>query len=485
MDSGSEARPSKVALAPLFPSEALVATKSGVFSADLNEDASNYRFNILLTDMAFRLLPKIDAMRLAEPLAPNRDSEAALAIYRLALQRAHHLILQDLPGELQDPRLSSSRSEETPSKPGSAEELPGEQVLDAGVHRLSTGDEAYCRLFLAAVRRLSTEQLQRLAKSLLPWLSSLAENEHSVSVVLFVVDRVPDLRQACEDLCLQLVYKDELPKPAQKILSRLLHSETYSFKVLKLAVSRLSQSKHNSPELISIVIDASNNLGDHVSFDLIHPLLCNALSGPLETESLRLLNLVVGKAAAADLTPIGDRLAPNISGLIDHPVGYQAVIQLIRSEHQGTLSAFEHICKESPVHLFVKKTRKIVFHAYLSLEESPRQTTTLTGVFFAVRRTRSDLRYLLKKEISVCLLVALLCKLGWRIQTHLADLRLRVESICKADPEVSSNPFSSQLLSCLSTLLALGRAAHHQLPAPNATEHQVQTHKYSAYHRTL
>ena len=138
---------------------------------------------------------------------------------------------------------------------------------------------------------------------------------------------------------------------------------------------------------------------------------------------------------------------------------------------------FEDICKESPVHLFVKKTRKIVFHAYLSLEDTQRQTSTLLSIFFAVRRTRSDLRYLLKKEISVCLLIALLCKLGMRIQSHLADLRLRVQSICQADPEISSNTFSSQLLSCLSKLLKQSRTLNDQVPAPYATEHQVQTYE--------
>ena len=477
MDSGSEVLPSKVTQTSVFRIDPASAPKAEVFSVDLNEDASNYRFNIMLRDELFRRLLNIDMQRPElGPRASDRAS-ATLTVYQEALQRAHHLILQDPPEDsVLTLRSASSLSKERSSEVHPREELSEEQVFTDGALRLSASDEAYCRLFLSAVSKLSIDQLQRLAKCLIPWLSTFAVNEHSASVVIFAIERVPEARQACEDLCLRLIYKDELPKPAKKILSRLLQSESYSYKVLKLAISRLGQSKHSSQELISVVIDATHNLGDQISFELIHPLLYNILARPVDIEGIQLLNLVVEKAAATDLEAIGDRLAPNITCLIDHPIGYQTVSKLIRSKHQGTLSAFENLCKESPVHLFVKKTRKIVFHAYISLEESPRQITTLTGVFFAVRRTRSDLRYLLKKEISVCLLLALICKLGSRIQAHLADLRLRLESICQADAEISSNTFSSQLLSCLSKLVIQHRTPNHQVPAPNATEHQVQTH---------
>jgi hypothetical protein len=477
MDSGSEVRPSKLTRTSVFRLEAATALKAGIFSVDINEHASNYRFNIVLRHEVFRRLPNIDMLQPELGLQAFDRTSAALAIYQEALQRAHRLILQDPPEEsIPGLRSTSSCSKELSPDSLSIEELSEKELFGEGALRLCASDEAYSRLFLSSVSKFSDDQLQRLAKRLNPWLSTFATLEHCAPVVIFAIDRVPEARQACEDLCLRLIYKDGLAKAAKQILSRLLQSQSYSFKVLKLAISRLSQCKLSSQELISVVTDATQNLGDQISFELIYPLLYNILARPVDIEGIQLLNLVVDRVAAADLGPIGDRLTPNISSLIDHPVGYQTVLKLIRSKHQGTLSAFEFLCKESPVHLFVKKTRKIVFHAYLSLEESQRQITTLTGVFFAVRRTRSDLRYLLKKEISVCLLLALLCKLGSRIEAHFADLRLRVESICQADPEISTNTFSSQLLSCLSKLGTQSRIPNYQVTAPNATEHQVQTH---------
>ena len=478
MDSGYEVRLSKVTSTSVLRIETVFSAKAAIFSMNLNEDSSNYRFNILLRDEIFRRLPNLDILKTeTDTLVSNRHS-AILTVLQEALHKAHQLILQDLPTESEAaPRSECSHSQELPSAADPSEELSEEQVFGEGAYRLCTQDEASSKLFLATICKFSEDQLQRLAKCLIPWLSTLLPNKHSVPIVKFAVCRVPELRQACEDLCLKLIYKDALSPSTREILKRLLQSKRYSYQVLKLSISKLGHLKHSSKELIGVIKDATQNINEHISFQLINPLLFNILSKSNEVETIQLLNLVVDKACVTDLVAIGDMVAPNILILIDHPIGYQTVTKLIRSKHQGTLSTFEDICKESPVHLFVKKTRKIVFHAYLSLEDTQRQTSTLLSIFFAVRRTRSDLRYLLKKEISVCLLIALLCKLGMRIQSHLADLRLRVQSICQADPEISSNTFSSQLLSCLSKLLKQSRTLNDQVPAPYATEHQVQTYE--------
>ena len=156
-----------------------------------------------------------------------------------------------------------------------------------------------------------------------------------------------------------------------------------------------------------------------------------------------LLNLV-RRSSKQILQDLGATLRPHLPWLVDHEVGYQVVKLLIQKNDLPTVEALVQIGTDSPVQFFVKKYRKVLFLQYLL--SGNRNGAFFQTLIHSIKKNRSDIRYLLKKEESCLILHALLHHLIETNPQIVSDALARIINIQASDPLISDQAFVRELI---------------------------------------
>ena len=176
--------------------------------------------------------------------------------------------------------------------------------------------------------------------------------------------------------------------------------------------------------------------------------LNSVCEGAFNNSTLSLLRSLIRSSSAPRLSSLAKIIEQNIKTIIDKPAGFQAIHSLLqKTTEPGIVSIYEEFCKQFPIQLFVRKYRKILFLTYLQLGFPGEDL--IDFMIDHLLKKRSNLRYVLKKEDSVWLLLAVVCRSKTIRETQIVDLRSLILKITQTDASLMTTANIRALLDCL------------------------------------
>ena len=170
-----------------------------------------------------------------------------------------------------------------------------------------------------------------------------------------------------------------------------------------------------------------------------------------EALMITLLINLVRRASKQILSDVGANILPHMHWLADHEVGYQVILLLIEKNELQTVESLVQIGRESPVQFFVKKYRKVLFLQYLL--SGNRNIAFFQTLIRFIKKNRSDIRYLLKKEESCLILQAVLRHLIESDPQLVDEALIRIINIQASDPTIGDQAFVQRLIHDFELLL--------------------------------
>ena len=228
-------------------------------------------------------------------------------------------------------------------------------------------------------------------------------------------------------------------------MRNLLHrSDALSASLLQAVVSHMHELIEQ-PRALQHVIDVlPARLEDDWILSAVWEISQRIKSNECEALIITLLLNLVRRSSKQILPDLGAILRPHLHWLVDHEVGYKVVKLLIQKNDLLTVEALVQLGTDSPVQFFVKKYRKVLFLQYLL--SGNRSVAFFQTLVQAIKKNRSDIRYLLKKEESCLILHAILLHL---IEPHpqtVSDALARIVNIQASDPIIGDQAFVQKLV---------------------------------------
>ena len=166
------------------------------------------------------------------------------------------------------------------------------------------------------------------------------------------------------------------------------------------------------------------------------------------------------QAKGSELAAVLTLTRPHLYWLVDHEVGFEVLCSLIVWRDKQALAFFARLAKSMPVQLFVKKHRKIVFITYLlcfdPLPANGGKPLDFDNMFVAILKKKSNLRYILKRELSCWIFLLTVCRATNVKRDTLNKLREKFRTL---EPSEQACAVVSDLSAALSLIAAASSPA--------------------------
>jgi len=307
---------------------------------------------------------------------------------------------------------------------------------------------------LDSLQRLAPGDSEALCAELKPHLASLISHELGRHVVTALTERSAGFRADCEGAWLDHFEAFSRDSCALGVAQGLLASPEFGLQLFRKFKGFFAWQGEQpvSPDQLrvlgALVRRLSPALGLQQALDQLEAEL-DQLPGQA---SHYLVQVLLRNADAAFLTALARILLSRFRWFVTKSVGYRAICAMIVNRVPEVVGTFEKLGFEYPTLLFVGKYRRVVFLTYIQ-HLVPRQARLAGHILDYLTRTRSDLRYTLKKETSVSLLLALICA-NRRLQVEqIQRLGQLVDSICENGFNTQATPWVGSFRRSLTALL--------------------------------
>ncbi len=295
---------------------------------------------------------------------------------------------------------------------------------------------------------LNTVELAKLSHAVITTTRDLVCSAHGYLLLCCLADRSSSIFCRLSEVCLTSFSELIHHEGALHVISHMTRSAEFCISILSIFKKSLTRLIDHPPavDLLNKII--TQHPTHHFDLEFVVDYLNSLCEGTFSNTTLSILRSLILTSSEPRLSSLAKIIEENIKTIIDKPAGFQAINTFLqKTTNPNILSIYEDFCKQFPIQLFVRKYRKILFLTYLQLGTTDEHL--INFMIDHLLKKRSNLRYVLKKEDSVWLLLAVICRSKAIQETQIANLRSIVLKITQTDHSLMTAEYIRTFVDCL------------------------------------
>ena len=242
-------------------------------------------------------------------------------------------------------------------------------------------------------------------------IHSLLKHERCFIIVSVLSQISPKIRKEMETIFLKNLKEMLNDKNSISAIDILIESPEFSFKLTEKIMNPVGGILRSCSNAFDILISVFDKLGRSYSAEILGSLMSQKVNPQLSKNVLEFIDRIIQKNQPSATRKIVEILLPNLDWLMDQPENSNLVSSLISNlKNKDVIREFELRNQDKPTQLLINRSRRKVFLTYLQTVQN--QRSFLEHLVEPLLSNRSDLRYILKREESIWLLLAALFRLA-------------------------------------------------------------------------
>ena len=295
---------------------------------------------------------------------------------------------------------------------------------------------------------LNSSELAKLAHVASATTKDLLCSTHGYLLLRCLADCSTSVFHRLSEVCLTSLSELLHLEGAVHVILHLTRSAEFCHRLLSIYEKSFDLLIDHLPavELLNKAITQHPNT--YLDLRFVMDYLNSLCEGSFNNNNLSILRCMIQTSSEPRLSALAQIVKDNIKTIIDKPSGFQAInALLLKTTNPKIISIYEEFCKQFPIQLFVRKYRKMLFLTYLQLGFT--EENLINFMIDHLLKKRSNLRYVLKKEDSVWLLLGAICRSKTIQDGQINELRNLILKIVQADPSLMTLGYTRTLLDCL------------------------------------